>query len=435
MYLGIDDTDSVNSMCTTYLATELLRGMKRFNLDVIRYPRLVRLNPNIPWKTRGNGAICIRFGKGSGKKGLIAEINGVKYFCYERENNNRTYNYKNFFEYATNIIEKYARFADDNTNPGFVLLRNKPKSKLYWNAVRGIVKLKYVKGMLEKSNALYKGYKNERGLIGATAAIAWRPKDKTYEIMTYRDKKKWGRKRYVDTKSVIGMDMKFSHTFNNYDYDNRKVVIAPHSKCPVLFGIRGEKPDLIDAMKAVKSEKIFRWVLFETNQATDDHLVKKTISNIIPYDSVIISGKVISNPKTISGGHVIFRFADKTGEMDCAAYEPTKNFRNIVRELRSGDEITVFGSVRKKPITINIEKIRVDGLSAVYEKFIPVCKCGKKMKSIGKNKGYRCKKCSWKIKAPILKKIDRNIKRGFYEVPACARRHLSKPLKRLNSAT
>lgn len=430
MYLGIDDTDSVNSMCTTYLATELLREMRRFNLDIIRYPRLVRLNPNIPWKTRGNGAICIRFGKGSGKKRLIAEINGEKYFCYERENNNRIYDYKNFFEYATDIIEKHAQFDDNNTNPGLVLLSNKPEPKLYWNAVRGIVKLEYVKGLLEKSNAVYKGYKNGRGLIGATAAIAWRPRDKTYEIMTYRNKKKWGKKRYVDAKSVIEMDMKFSHTFNNYDYDNQRVIIAPHSKCPVLFGIRGEKPDLIDAMKSVRAEKIFRWVLFETNQGTDDHLVKKPISSIRPYDSVIISGKVASSPKTISGGHMIFRVADKTGGADCAAYEPTKNFRSIVRELRSGDEITVFGSVREKPITINIEKLRVDSLCAVYEKFIPVCKCGRKMKSIGKNKGYRCRKCSWKIKAPILKEIGRDIERKFYEVPACARRHLSKPLKR-----
>jgi len=29
------------------------------------YPYLVRLNPNIPWKTRGNGAVCIHFKKTS----------------------------------------------------------------------------------------------------------------------------------------------------------------------------------------------------------------------------------------------------------------------------------------------------------------------------------------------------------------------------------
>ena len=26
----------------------------------IDYPLLVRLNPNIPWKTRGNAAVCLR---------------------------------------------------------------------------------------------------------------------------------------------------------------------------------------------------------------------------------------------------------------------------------------------------------------------------------------------------------------------------------------
>ena len=42
--------------------------------DVIGYPRLVRLNPNIPWKTRGNGAISLQVGKEGKKKIKIGEI-------------------------------------------------------------------------------------------------------------------------------------------------------------------------------------------------------------------------------------------------------------------------------------------------------------------------------------------------------------------------
>jgi len=36
--------------------------------DIIGYPKLVRLNPNVPWKTRGNGAVSLQIGTGKGKK-------------------------------------------------------------------------------------------------------------------------------------------------------------------------------------------------------------------------------------------------------------------------------------------------------------------------------------------------------------------------------
>ena len=44
--------------------------------QIIGHPRLVRLNPNIPWKTRGNGAVSIKIEKGDLKKirGMIEEI-------------------------------------------------------------------------------------------------------------------------------------------------------------------------------------------------------------------------------------------------------------------------------------------------------------------------------------------------------------------------
>ena len=64
----------------------------------------------------------------------------------------------------------------------------------------------------------------------------------------------------------------------------------------------------------------------------------------------------------------------------------------------------------------------------------PVCECGKRMTSAGKNKGFKCKKCGRKIesdkKVPI--KISRSLKNHwFYETPVSARRHLSKPLCRM----
>ncbi len=39
------------------------------------------------------------------------------------------------------------------------------------------------------------------------------------------------------------------------------------------------------------------------------------------------------------------------------AYEPTKNFRQVVRQLVPGDEVIAFGSFKKG--SINLEKIRI----------------------------------------------------------------------------
>jgi len=55
------------------------------------------------------------------------------------------------------------------------------------------------------------------------------------------------------------------------------------------------------------------------------------------------------------------------------------------------------------------------------------------MKSKGKGKIYKCRICGTTSNKPTIKKIERTINTGFYEVPVCARRHLSKPLKRMNN--
>src|SRR5438552_19145875 len=75
LWIGVDDTDSLEGMCTTFLATELVRDLTE-DYDLIGYPRLVRLNPNIPWKTRGNGAVCLQIGRGEGPTSMVGWITG-----------------------------------------------------------------------------------------------------------------------------------------------------------------------------------------------------------------------------------------------------------------------------------------------------------------------------------------------------------------------
>ncbi len=333
------------------------------------------------------------------------------------------------------MVDYYARIDDEETNPGFVLLTKKPYYSSYEKAVREIVTLENTKKILGSYNAYYRGYKNCRGLIGATASIAWSSEnDNTYELIAYRKEQKWGSKRFVDNDSTKKMDKQCHSTFDNYDYKHKHNRIIPNSPCPVLFGIRGtDEEELINAKSLIISEEIDCWLIFETNQGTDEHLQKTTINKIQPYQSVIVDGRVVKVPFTVEGGHVFFTIKDSSGEIDCAAYEPTKNFRKIIRELNLGDKVEVYGGVRKDPLTINLEKINIKYLEKQVEKVEnPICpKCDKHMKSKGINQGYRCNKCGTKSDKPIFKEIKRNINTGLYEVPVCARRHLSKPIKRI----
>src|SRR6267378_7936099 len=83
LWVGVDDTDSLQGMCTTFLAAEIVHELTK-DYDLIGFPRLVRLNPNIPWKTRGNGAICLRFGRGTGRRNLIGELENQPVWSFAR---------------------------------------------------------------------------------------------------------------------------------------------------------------------------------------------------------------------------------------------------------------------------------------------------------------------------------------------------------------
>lgn len=63
-----------------------------------------------------------------------------------------------------------------------------------------------------------------------------------------------------------------TETFDNIDGDY--IAIEPHTPCPILYGIRGESPEvLLRAMEMVcVDEEIERHCIFETNQHTDQHI-------------------------------------------------------------------------------------------------------------------------------------------------------------------
>jgi tRNA(Ile2)-agmatinylcytidine synthase len=111
------------------------------------------------------------------------------------------------------------------------------------------------------------------------------------------------------------------------------------------------------------------------------------------------------------------------------AYEPTKGFRNIIRQLVPGDEVVAMGSYKKG--SVNLEKIQLCSLAHATKIRPPFCiTCNKRMTSDGRKKGYKCKKCGVHAKEPEVQDISRVLSPGWYEVPPTARRHLAKPLCR-----
>jgi tRNA(Ile2) 2-agmatinylcytidine synthetase len=57
--VGLDDTDSRSrGMCTTYVATRVAQRLRNAG-RLVGQPRLVRLNPAVEYKTRGNAALAV----------------------------------------------------------------------------------------------------------------------------------------------------------------------------------------------------------------------------------------------------------------------------------------------------------------------------------------------------------------------------------------
>lgn len=416
MIIGIDDTDSNEGMCTTYLGALLLEELQEYgNIETL--PLLVRLNPTIPYKTRGNAAVALK----------------LKTDCPEK-----------VIAHVTSRIEELARMECEKTNPGAVFIQDKDYERLrpvlmrfLEEAVRDVIEIKKAKDLISILGIASKGFKNGRGLIGALAAcgamLDQDGLDFTFEHLAYRQKDRWGTPREVDKKSFFEADKEtYPETWDTVDLTNRLVVCVPHSADPVLFGIRGESPEIVNkAASLIRAEPVERFAVYRTNQGTDMHLLPaQNIAETRDMHSYRLEGTVSAAPKTLEGGHVIFAVRDREGaEIDCAAFEPTKNFRSLIRKLVPGDLICLSGSVTSG--TLNIEKIEIKSLAPVYREENPICpECGKHMKSSGKGQGFRCKKCGTDSPSKVRFEGDRDLDPGLYEVPPCARRHLAKPLVR-----
>jgi tRNA(Ile2)-agmatinylcytidine synthase len=405
MFLGIDDTDSERGLCTTYLAAVLMERLRSIG-TLIGMPRLVRLNPCAQFKTRGNAAIALEI---------------------------ETEDPEEVRDEALRTIIELSDLKGANTNPGLVIAEDISGNmrRFYKRAVTEILEIEEAHELLDAEGIWHRGLKKGRGLIGALAAIGADLEDRTYELIVYRERKRWGTKRQIDSNSVWRADaVTYPRTWDNVDYYNSRIVFAPHSGDPVLFGIRGSDPDAIElAFQNIRSEPWERRVLYATNQGTDAHVLHGEISEVMDNQSYRLRGRVASKPHAIEGGHLFFRL-ENCSSICCAAFEPTKNFRGIVKQLIPGDDVEVYGAVRDG--TLNLEKLNIIRLAEQELLAVPECpSCGRRMESAGKVQGYRCRRCKTRAEGREQRMLPRELETGFYEVPPCARRHLAKPLVRM----
>ncbi|MBO8174560.1 MAG: DUF1743 domain-containing protein [Thermococcus sp.] len=409
LHIGIDDTDSPNGMCTTYLGALLYREISRL-AEPLDLPKLIRLNPNVPYKTRGNGAVAMNF------EANEEDVPKIKRFVLE-------------------MVEKLADLTHENTNPGVVFLEGEIPEELTEFTYRTIwehVTIEEAEKVAKDVNAEIHKFKCGRGIVGALAAIGHPLKEFTYELLAYRRRELWGTPRKVNKESVFEMNKQFyPFTYDNVDPYKKSVLITPHGKDPVLVGIRGiDKNRILLAFESITIEEpVEFYQIFKTNQSTDEHLRFKKIAELKQFDNAVIKAKVVRSYWE-KGRHVFFEIDDGTGRLRVAAFEPTKGFRRYVRMLIEGDEIIAAGGVKEFEgvLTLNLEKFYPIKLAKKIEYKKPKCpKCGGTMKSKGDY--LKCKKCGYKMPKQLIPvEVPRKLEMKIYEVPPDARRHLSRPL-------
>ena len=422
--LGVDDTDSRFGHCTTHLGYLIVCELARIGCTFSTYPRLVRLNPNIPFKTRGNAAVCIGFDVDSDERREEA------------------------FRAAERLLEAEADVAN-GANSALVMVSKGADDLLafcreeYRRAVSGVVNYRGVIRAVSEMDIRHKLLGNGMGAVGAVASLGFSSEldDHTYELIAYRKPESCGTRREVEPQSVRDMEAEtFPHTFNSYDHESGRVLIAPTGPDPVLAGVRGDSPRaVLEAFRRIRiSEDILGHVIYATNQCTDAHLQSRLSTPLRAYSAGWLEGVVVST-LPYRGGHLMIQLGvGDSSTVNCMVYEPSGDLRRVARLLRPGNSVRVSGGVRrassKNPVVVNVERIdvlAVDGEAKATRRCVA---CGSGMKSEGTGKGFQCRKCGHRSVGPsgtgASKTSVTRIHPGSYLPSPRAQRHLTKQLIR-----
>jgi tRNA(Ile2)-agmatinylcytidine synthase len=402
LIMGIDDMDAEDGGCTTYVMYSFIKYLVNDGLvnDVIGLPRLTRLNPYVPFKTRGNASLSI-----------ILKV--------DSEDAARDY-----VELMQIIADQMVR-RTGKTSPGIAYIvvddLEKMPDRLTWfygKSVRDVVNMDLAQRVSEKVGAKLIG---GRGTIGALASIGFVPSDATYEFIAYRNED--SERPTINAQDVTTWDTA-TKPFTFLNIDGTHVLIEPHGPDPVLFGVRGDSPYHVISMGNYLANKYgaIGWIVYLTNQGTDEHRTHS--GRYIPYRNVDVIGIIVS-VSFDEYGHAHIKLDNGMRAIAYRHLGISKELSNCVDCL-----VDIWGGV--KPGEENT--IYVEGIRVLHDREIevtnPRCpRCGGPMESLGRVGILRCKRCGFKDKLP---RVISARNRWFLINPRESEyRHLMKPIERV----
>tara|TARA_Y100000746_G_scaffold169220_1_gene146581 strand:+ start:296 stop:1555 length:1260 start_codon:yes stop_codon:yes gene_type:complete len=417
-WIGLDDTDTLSGGCTTYEFHLLITELSRLSdlgrpWGLPQDTRLVRLWPFASKRTRGNAALALKIDVLEGHENSLLDFLEGWYASLK----------KRISELEV-VQSNHSERLQHSPEPCLLYL-NKQFPDFYWKAVRGHVTLEDAKKTVleDPLSKIWSDEKKMSGLIGSLAAISWKGDgDCTWELTAYRRIENYLTKRRISNESVKMMSNKYNKTLLNRDPNSKKPLISPNTPCPVLYGIRAEND--IDALNAHdylqsfdENEICNSHQIWRTNQATGDHIEKRYM------------GVLNSNPIILKGGHIyleISGISDDVNEERLMAFEESGNIKQLANDLKKGDTIEWMG-LRCPTGEIHLERLKLVK-ATIGNRKRPMCVCGVRFESSGKNQPLRCK-CGKTF--PRLWVGEKRDSSEWKEPSSGNRRHLSKPLNRI----
>ena len=369
MWLGLDDTDSLDGGCTTYTFYKLLKDLP----CEYKEPRLTRLWPFAARRTRGNAALSVELDCDDSIVDWLDEywnkhIVPLKGKTGESQHSTR---------------KQYP------SDPGMVLFKEQPDETHYWNAVRK--EATYIEGGHQWGG---------NGRIGAAASCAWKGDNATWEGIG------WSKEKTEISELALTQVESIEGTFLCRDPRTKRGLLSPRGNSPVAFGVRATSKSVAEEATKIIIDghpNIDSHLIFKTNQATGDHIENTGICKIEDV-SKLKGGHVIINDKLLC-------FAD-SGKMN-----------TLCQSLEIGDEIEYLGLEFENKT--HLEAIKIVNAT---EKTRPICNCGTRMKSLGKGQGSRCPRCKSKTDTKFIYSKRENMPQGWVQPPYDKRRHLAKDL-------
>ncbi len=375
--------------CTTEVLFHLIQALPEH--ITVGQTRLVRLWPFAQQRTRGNAAVAVELNT-EDEQGLLVflehywrtSILPLKGFVQTSQHSNR------------------GQYPSD---PGMVWFSESVSdSEIYRAGLRKELSL----NQLPIPTKSWGGH----GRIGATLAVLWPAKKTTFEAIAWREPSSEG-SRQLDKRAIEHIDQ-MEGTFLCRDERLGDSLLAPRGVSPVLFGIRAWTKDVAEQalqilLEAPNTEPVIGSLVFETNQATNDHLDHS------------IGGRV-ERVEVLRGGHTVIH----TSKRRFLAFKESGQIATMSQQLREGDIVECMGLMAQDQ-SIHVEFMKIQQL--VPNRDRPACPtCHKSMSSMGKDQGLRCKKCGLRmddrwVETPRLLPLNQ-----WIQPPASSRRHLAKPL-------